>query len=314
MISEWIPLGSKGTGVSVVRLIELAYNPRQVEAIRRKALAMTFGARSRDAKARKVYFWLKRNVAYVNDPRNVEFIQDPLWLLREAERQTPLAVGDCDDYAALVLALGVSLGIRCRIILTEDPEGTLFSNEHPFWGHIHVEWEVEKDKWRPVDPSMDWLVFGERVNGRRIAIDPESAPQEVLDGIAGPYAGGSSEGANRGGLGQGAFGIIGAGFDTIGGLVKFLVGTRAQSKAQKFQAKAQAAVAQAQGRYKEAIAELEHEAVQLEKERQARILEEAIAFERLEKTSKTVRMTPVKVGLAALGVVGLVALLRRRKR
>ena len=74
------------------------------------------------------------------------------------------------------------LGIKCRIILTEDPEIPAPFLARPWWAHVHTEWEIAPDIWRPIDPSMWWLRFGERVEGR-------AAVRVAMQWSAGPGAG-----------------------------------------------------------------------------------------------------------------------------
>ena len=54
--------------------------------------------------------WVKENVAYVRDPDNIEYLQDPLTILENVSRG--VARGDCDDMATLAATLLLAIGHR----------------------------------------------------------------------------------------------------------------------------------------------------------------------------------------------------------
>ena len=52
--------------------------------------------------------YVKRKVRYVRDPNNIEYLQDPLDLVKQIQSNT--AQGDCDDMATLTATLLASVG------------------------------------------------------------------------------------------------------------------------------------------------------------------------------------------------------------
>ena len=52
--------------------------------------------------------YVKRKVRYVKDPSNIEYLQDPVDLIKQIQAGT--AQGDCDDQALLTAALLLSVG------------------------------------------------------------------------------------------------------------------------------------------------------------------------------------------------------------
>ncbi len=52
--------------------------------------------------------YVKRKVRYVRDPNNIEYLQDPIDLVKHIQNNT--AQGDCDDMALLTSALLMSIG------------------------------------------------------------------------------------------------------------------------------------------------------------------------------------------------------------
>lgn len=79
--------------------------------------------------------YVKNKVRYVRDPDNVEYLQDPVDLVKQIQSNT--AQGDCDDMALLVATLLLSIGHQplFRAVRYEQPLGN--------FNHIYV---VDYDK------------------------------------------------------------------------------------------------------------------------------------------------------------------------
>lgn len=79
--------------------------------------------------------YVKNKVRYVRDPENVEYLQDPLDLIKQIQAGT--AQGDCDDMALLIATLLLSVGHQplFRAVRYEQPLGN--------FNHIYV---VDYDK------------------------------------------------------------------------------------------------------------------------------------------------------------------------
>lgn len=299
MLTVRTPPDQRAISAALEAIVAQAYDPADTRGVRSFALQFTRGARNPNDAARMIYDALYR-IRYEYDPRNREFVQRPLFLLLHAARGSHLAVGDCDDFACMALALLTSIGHKCRIVLSEDPDNPGPEND-PWWSHIHIEVRVSDEGWRAVDPALKWLTFGERVPGRRVYIDPEGFSDETLDGR--PQLG----------MGTGIGDIVGGVLSNVTGLVKGLVGSRAQVKVAQFRAQAQAAASQAEAALLERLAELDFEAAQLEAARADEARREAAAFDELERQARVGALVPVFGGLAALAAVMVLSIWWRKR-
>lgn len=74
--------------------------------------------------------YVKRKVRYVRDPDDVEYLQDPIDLVKHVQNGT--AQGDCDDMALLAATLLLSIGHQplFRAVRYEQPIGN--------YNHIYV--------------------------------------------------------------------------------------------------------------------------------------------------------------------------------
>lgn len=293
---ERIPNGEPGTERTVEAIVGLAYDPRYTQELRDAGLRVCWACTSKDQQALAIFDWCRDHIRYQRDPRNREFVQSPAYLWRAASEGSPYAAGDCDDFACFILALGAVLGFRCRVILTEDPDLVAPIFMRPWWAHVHTELEVRRGCWRPIDPSMWFLGFGERVNGRRRAFDPEAYPEEVLDGLAPP-----------------ALGFVDTIISAGAGFGKYAISTDAMKDVERARAHAEAAAAQAGSAYAQKLAELEAAEENLKAERAAALEAERESFGRLEAREERGRMTPILAGAGAALAVGLAAWFRGRK-
>jgi len=272
---------------TVKTVTELAFKPEDTRPVRAFALMIIAGTKTPDEAAQRLFTWVRQHIKYQFDPRNREFVQRPLFLLQHGARRTHLAAGDCDDHAAVQLALASSLGYKMRIVLTENPE-TPGPSDDPWWEHIHVEMEVEPNRWRPMDSSLEFLQFGERATGsRRKYIDPEALGGHILDG--------------RPSLGF--MDIFTKGVGMITDITVGIISGEATKKAGKWAAHASAMSSQAEAHYLEEQARLNFEGSQLALERLDAARREAETFAALEKQSRRGAMMPLYVaGSAALAV------------
>ncbi len=274
---------------TVQSVVELAYSPADTRAVRSHALLLTMGTKSKDQAAKRLFDPLRRHIKYQFDPRNREFVQRPAWLLQHGRRGTHLAAGDCDDHSAVQLALCSALGLRCRIVLTENPDN-MGPLDDPWFEHIHIEVEIEPERWRPIDSSLEWLDFGERATGsRRKYIDPEALGERVLNG--------------RPSLGFADLVAKGAGMATD--IAVSVIGGEAQKKAAKYAAHAKEVAAQAELRLLEEQARLDFEAAQLSMERIDAANRELLVFQELEKQARRGAMMPLYI--VGAGAVALLA-------
>ncbi len=123
--------------------------------IRQLAIQIVTGAgatgkdQARQAKA--LFQWVKNNIGYIADIRNIETIAHPLVTLQSG-------AGDCDDQAALVAALAESIGIATRLKVVGD---------HPDrFRHIFAELFIN-GQWHPAD-TTETNRLGERADGATV--------------------------------------------------------------------------------------------------------------------------------------------------
>lgn len=137
----------------VIKHMKRLYNKYKAHpAIRQKAVEITSGIpedrrtgianrRDHQAIADAIYDWAKKNVAYVNDPAGVEYLQSPVKTLK-------YGFGDCDDYTTLAAALMSSIGVPVRFKLSKNNP-----NNRDAYSHIYLEYEVD-GSWYPFDLTL----------------------------------------------------------------------------------------------------------------------------------------------------------------
>lgn len=85
--------------------------------------------------------WVKQNIQYVRDVRDVETLQTPVKTLE-------FRAGDCDDQATLLAALLESVGFRARFVAIKlNPLG-------PF-EHVYTEVNLGT-RWWPLETTEPW--------------------------------------------------------------------------------------------------------------------------------------------------------------
>lgn len=144
---EGIPAGEPGTDATLRTIGRLVKAALRDPRIRHLALDIL---RQRNADSiqplssiRAIYNWIKANIRYVLDPINVETVQAP-------EVTLELGAGDCDDHAALLAALCMSVGIPVRFVVLGSSPST--------FEHIYPEAQAN-GKWVPADTASA-LPFG----------------------------------------------------------------------------------------------------------------------------------------------------------
>lgn len=102
-----IPKGDAGAEVTarvMRKLIELGKRDPRVRQTA-EIILKTFDVPAHDKwrEVRSIYLWVKRNVRYIRDPWDIEYVQTP-------GRMLETLTGDCDDYTVLLGALLESVG------------------------------------------------------------------------------------------------------------------------------------------------------------------------------------------------------------
>jgi len=101
-------------------------------------------------RARKLFEWVKRNVAYVRDPYGIELLHSADHLLgvtNLAQRWGTGFSGDCDDHSILLGSLLMSVGYPVRLtVMSNKPDG----KPH----HVYPEGMIN-GRWVPMDTTVD---------------------------------------------------------------------------------------------------------------------------------------------------------------
>ena len=258
----------------------------------------------------------------------------------------------CDDHTGLNMALLGALGFATRAVVSEDP--TRPGNpDMPMWAHIYCEVEARKHPkgkrhWVPVDSSMWFLKFGEKVGGRQTLIYPGDihpdlyfqASREGRSGLGfvskaielgSPYiADAMRRRTSKGGLfnfgftvngidgvnkGLGGWGLLTPVISAGSSIAQALIGKRLQEKLAKRQGQLEQAKLNAQVRLAEQAQKLEFQAQQLNAERAALIQSEEAAFDRLRSASQKDRITAAAlVGIPLAGIFVLNWLRRKKEK
>ena len=91
-----------------------------------------------------IYYWVCKNIRYMRDIDNVEFLKTPKQLL-----STPS--GDCDDIACLLAAMLIACGNICRFAIVDISKGG--ANGKPMYSHVLCQVLIpSSSKWVTVDP------------------------------------------------------------------------------------------------------------------------------------------------------------------
>lgn len=107
-------LGSRQTLQRMRSLINKSLtDPLVIETARRLVAALP--ARDHDGHARAIRTFLEERFQFVRDPRGVEMLATPRYLLTQIGRRY-MVQGDCDDAAILGCALAKAVGLKCRLI------------------------------------------------------------------------------------------------------------------------------------------------------------------------------------------------------
>lgn len=89
--------------------------------------------------------WVQQNIRYMKDPDGIELLQDPLFMIKQANLGE--ARGDCDDMSLLIATLLISIGIRpyFKIVRWKKEKGN--------YNHIYVV--VKEINYRQTSPVVE---------------------------------------------------------------------------------------------------------------------------------------------------------------
>lgn len=140
-----IPNGVNGVRATLNLMVRLVHAGRKEPAVIALAEQITRTCpNSVKAQVTALFHWVKANVRYVRDPRDVEKIST-------AERLLRVRVGDCDDMAVLLASLLESVGNRTRFVALGFDGGE----------YSHVVSEVRLgNAWVMLDPTVPVSTVG----------------------------------------------------------------------------------------------------------------------------------------------------------
>jgi len=136
-----LPDGEQGTRATLKVMVNLVRQYRKSIRIRDLALDLVRPLASRDwpGEVSAVFNWVRDNIRYTRDIRNVETVQTPEVTL-EVEQ------GDCDDKSVLLASLLESIGHPTRFIAVGFKQAGAYS-------HVLVQTRIGP-RWIPLDPIM----------------------------------------------------------------------------------------------------------------------------------------------------------------
>lgn len=115
---------------------------------RAHAIVQSIAPRDYVRMARAIRYWMQRAFRFIPDPRGVELVRTPEYML-ERYLVKGIITGDCDDAATLGAALGMAVGIPAKFVAigfrTNGPLAHVFAVLLPrAGGVVPVELDVTK--------------------------------------------------------------------------------------------------------------------------------------------------------------------------
>jgi transglutaminase-like putative cysteine protease len=148
----YVPSGRDGTRAVLKRMAQLVRQGKadgRIYELARQIIAPVYqGRRNFAPMARAVQAWVQQHIRVVDDPVDMEAIQEP-WLTVQ------LQSGDCDDHAILVAALLESVGMRARF--------QAIAFEPDVFSHVYTEAYVPP-QWFALETTEPWS-FGQEAPG-----------------------------------------------------------------------------------------------------------------------------------------------------
>lgn len=141
-----IPSGIAGIDRTLAEMVRLTRQWRKDPGIWELSRKITVTLPSRDFRGQveRVFHWVKQNIRYVPDIRDVETLATPRATLE-------VMSGDCDDMSTLTAALLESIGHPTRFVALG------FNNELP--SHVLLETRLGSN-WTALDPTVATAAVG----------------------------------------------------------------------------------------------------------------------------------------------------------
>lgn len=135
----FIPEGRDGTLATLKIMRQLVRAGKTSLPIRSLAVQLTNGNRQKDwmAEVKSLHAFVRDNIRYVKDIRDVETVHDPETVLK-------IGAGDCDDKSVLLAALLESIGHPTRFVaIGFQPDD---------FSHVYLETLIGKS-WIPLETT-----------------------------------------------------------------------------------------------------------------------------------------------------------------
>jgi len=156
-ISE-IGYGDRAIYRTVSKMKEVIQRSLSSQRVRQKAEEIVSGIVDNDqqGEVRSIYQYVQKNIRYTRDPKGLEYVQTPDYLL-DAVEQNKQAFGDCDDKTVLGLSLLKTIGYDVAIKVVSYLQNKKFSH---VYGLVKFDGQwVPFDATRP-DTSLGWEAPG----------------------------------------------------------------------------------------------------------------------------------------------------------
>lgn len=141
-----------GATHTVEVIVKAAVSSQEHFEVRQLAEKICQEVRSKDylSEALAIYHFVDANTRYMKDPRTVELVRAPYVVVRQlAAGQRPCL--DCDDLTALLVALLMAVGARCRVVTVAFAHQ--FYNKERQYSHVFCQFfEPKSGKWLTLDP------------------------------------------------------------------------------------------------------------------------------------------------------------------
>lgn len=100
-----------------------------------KIITLSNCKESRVCNAKAIFYFVRNNLNYINDPINRDYLADPISTLQSQ-------AGDCDDFSILLSNLLQSIGIKTRFVFIT--------------GHVYIQAQL-KEAMKKYKSNLDWV-------------------------------------------------------------------------------------------------------------------------------------------------------------
>ena len=109
------------------------------------------------AEIEAIFKFVKDNVRYTRDIEGVEFVKNPVLMLKDIQRgMYGSAQGDCDCMSTFLATLLESAGYRAKFVIVRTS-----GNPYKTYNHIYVKaFDPKTSRWIPLDATMKEKPFG----------------------------------------------------------------------------------------------------------------------------------------------------------